>query len=826
MKKICILIMLISAVFFQSFSQKKKTERLDENGKPIVIKKDPFAKFAPDAVIIKFTDGYLDITELEKDVIDFDLESRLVQHEGIKTKFREKSIVKLTKVVRKFKPHQKISTARSGEEISIPDFYNLMLAKVPSGTDIEKLCDELSDMEGIDYAEPDYILPLDGNPNDTYFILQKGFEQTTDKDIDAARAWDFTTGNYTVKVGIIDGGIDYHNYDLGNGAFGYEGAKVRGGWDFYDNDNNPDDANGHGTAVAGIIGAIRNNSTGVAGLAGGDGSGNIGCQLFAFRTGYDGLVSSLNIDAIIEAAAYTPTFGYGCHILSNSWGSYSYNESLRMAVNFAAKNNVVVVASKGNDGVTTNRYPADYDGSWVLATGASDENDSRVYNYLDFGSSDPWSSNYGNNLDVMAPGTTRNVYTTTLVGYGNYGAFSGTSAAVPHISGLAALIKSINPNLHVNDVEGIIKASTDDIKSDPNVPGQDLTGYDIYTGYGRINAGKAMEMMQAPWAMNQYTSTGGSVVSSTGTYTTTFFGVSGLADGNYIVKRHTVQSTVNIGDGVDTKVWGRGVNATVGFSGAAPNYGAGYCNVVSYSNTAATLQTNVYEVWTVGGTYKGYYPTTPANVTLAYTVLRKPITPLTAYIEGPDCVNKGKTGTWSAEASGGNGTYSYLWTRTSNGAVLSTARTLSLTVNTDFGITLQVTSGSQTVTKYGSVMVCTGGGGGGGCEFAALPCLTKAKSKESLIPDQFELSQSYPNPANPSATINFAISEPSNVTLKIYNIQGQEVRTLFGNFLSAGYYDSHWNGLDDAGNQVASGTYIYRLQAGKFIQSKKLLLVK
>ncbi|MBL8008930.1 MAG: T9SS type A sorting domain-containing protein, partial [Ignavibacteria bacterium] len=121
-----------------------------------------------------------------------------------------------------------------------------------------------------------------------------------------------------------------------------------------------------------------------------------------------------------------------------------------------------------------------------------------------------------------------------------------------------------------------------------------------------------------------------------------------------------------------------------------------------------------------------------------------------------------------------------------------------------------MTSGTQTASTSLGVGECSGGGGG----------LEKRNGEASVIPDQFELSQNYPNPFNPSTTISFGIPEPSNVTLMIYNIQGQEVRTVFGNFLDAGYYDAVWDGKDDEGNQVSSGIYIYRLQAGKFLQSK------
>jgi len=179
-------------------------------------------------------------------------------------------------------------------------------------------------LKGIVYAQPKYLLELYNIPNDPKFDQQKGLEQSNDVDIDAALAWAYSVSDYTVKMGIIDTGIDYDNEDLGDGDFGFQGAKVRGGWDYYNNDADPDDDNdvSHGTSCAGIVGALRNNGLGVAGLAGGNGSNNIGCQLFAFKVGGTGLTLNEDdaIDAIIEASVWTPTFGYGCDILSNSWG--------------------------------------------------------------------------------------------------------------------------------------------------------------------------------------------------------------------------------------------------------------------------------------------------------------------------------------------------------------------------------------------------------------------------------------------------------------------------------------------------------------------------
>ena len=94
------------------------------------------------------------------------------------------------------------------------------------------------------------------------------------------------------------------------------------------------------------------------------------------------------------------------------------------------------------------------------------------------------------------------------------------------------------------------------------------------------------------------------------------------------------------------------------------------------------------------------------------------------------------------------------------------------------------------------------------------------------LPSEFELSQNYPNPFNPSTTINYALPSASYVTIKVYNILGQEIKTLVSQEMMAGKHNIVWNGVNDYGQKVASGVYLYRISAGNFIQSKKMLLLK
>ncbi|MFA3784086.1 FlgD immunoglobulin-like domain containing protein, partial [Melioribacteraceae bacterium 4301-Me] len=103
--------------------------------------------------------------------------------------------------------------------------------------------------------------------------------------------------------------------------------------------------------------------------------------------------------------------------------------------------------------------------------------------------------------------------------------------------------------------------------------------------------------------------------------------------------------------------------------------------------------------------------------------------------------------------------------------------------------------------------------------------ITGIKSNE-IIPVQYTLFQNYPNPFNPTTIISYTLPKQSIVSLKIYDILGREVRTLVNTEQTAGTHKIEWDGKNNYGSRVASGTYIYRIEAGDFIQSKKMILLK
>lgn len=482
-----------------------------------------------------------------------------------------------------------IKTFENGIQLRQPDMTKLYKIIFPSNVKIDDIIKKLSMLPQVGYVHQDGKTLLDLSPNDTHYgdqwHLHNGVH--TGADIHATDAWDIYTGDSNNIIGIIDYGVDITHRDLD--------SKISGGDSGYSVD--------HGTHVAGIAAAETNNSQDVAGV---DWNARIHPQRVDTGT------SDADIyQAIVDAVNYSTNV----KVLNNSWelvyedhtpGRYSFTVGLAIA--YAYNANRTVVASMGNDedlypGVIS--YPAAFEN--VLSIGASDNNDQIAY-----------FSRTGSHIDVVAPGVN---ITSTIPG-NTFGVMSGTSMAAPCVSGLASLLRGYNSNLTVNDVANIIDLSADDINyaGDPQIG----PGFDVKSGYGRINAARALGFLQAPNSFNKWSATSGTDYNVSSFYQMQFVGVSGLATGTYIVKKHEVRKIVTFPNSFCNLIggWGRGVN-TNGFSLASPNYGMGFCDIVpnTLTTTGATLRTYVYEVWNTAGQYFGYYPTSPSNVTFAYSAL-------------------------------------------------------------------------------------------------------------------------------------------------------------------------------------------------------------
>ena len=297
--------------------------------------------------------------------------------------------------------------------------------------------------------------------NDPSFAVQWGLSNTGQyagtpgNDIAAPAAWNFTTGSRSVVVAVIDSGIDLTHPDLAANLWVNPG-EVAGdgidndangfiddvhGWDFVDNDAVPQDGFGHGTHVAGIIGAVGNNGVGVTGV-------NWQVSIMALRIQNDSGAGSTS--AVVAALRYATMMrrDHGIMIVAsnNSWAAPAgYSPLLEQLIREHGEAGITFVAAAGNNATDTDvvpKYPGAYD----------------LPNVITVASLTPQavvaaSSNYGaTSVDVAAPGTAiQSTYKN-----GTYATLSGTSMAAPHVTGVAALLAAARPTITVAEVRAAI----------------------------------------------------------------------------------------------------------------------------------------------------------------------------------------------------------------------------------------------------------------------------------------------------------------------------------------------------------------------------------
>lgn len=282
-------------------------------------------------------------------------------------------------------------------------------------------------------AEPDFRVRATFTPNDPGFPNLWGLHNTgqtggtPDADIDAPEAWEQTTGSPEVVVAVIDTGVDLSHPDLAENILRNAQGKVVG-YDFANNDANPTDDDGHGSHVAGTIGARGNNLQGVVGVS---------PLVRIMPVKFLDASGNGNVSDAIEAIDFA--IQNGAHIMSNSWGGGGYSQLLAEAVGRARNAGILFVAAAGNDSTNNDSrptYPANFNRVYdnVISVAASTEADLL-----------PAFSNYGaQTVDIAAPG--ERVYSTYKGG--TYATLDGTSMATPHVAGAAALIKAKFPSLN------------------------------------------------------------------------------------------------------------------------------------------------------------------------------------------------------------------------------------------------------------------------------------------------------------------------------------------------------------------------------------------
>ncbi|MFZ3091916.1 MAG: S8 family serine peptidase [Nitrospirota bacterium] len=335
--------------------------------------------------------------------------------------------------------HQRMNAIKKRD---IPNL-RIQSVKIPDDMSVEDAIAQYKNDPDVEYAEPNYILRALLTPNDTSFSQLWGLHNTaqpvngtsgtSDADIDAPEAWDITTGSSSVVVAVIDSGVAItNNISTGHpdltvnrwvnaGETCVNGVDDDGngriddcyGWDFVDNDNDPMDYNSHGTHVAGTIGAVGNNGSGITGV-------NWSVRIMPLR--FLGATGSGSTADAISAVSYAVT--KGARVINASFGGGSYSQAMYDAINNARSNNVLFVAAAGNDGTnndTTPAYPASYNLDNIISVAATDQNDALA----------SFSNRGATSVDLAAPGV--NIYSTVPA------RFQAFSDSIPSLANWTAL---------------------------------------------------------------------------------------------------------------------------------------------------------------------------------------------------------------------------------------------------------------------------------------------------------------------------------------------------------------------------------------------------
>lgn len=348
------------------------------------------------------------------------------------------------------------------------------LLEVPEGTDTWAMAAALSAFgDEIEIAEVDAIGEVASGfiPDDEMFSLQYSLHNkgqtggVADADIDAPEAWKMHTGDIgTVTVAIVDTGVTPHVEFTGRMVPGINTVDPQ----------NPDlttDNCWHGTHIAGTVAAAGNNGVGVAGVTWG--ANIMPIKVFDPCSGRDtdtaqGIIWAVDNDA---------------DVINISLQFCSFSSTLRDAINYADEQGVLVVSAAGNNnlcGTGVVAYPARFLNSMAVS-GTTDEDEFATFSNT---SMPTWSSNFGDEIDVCAPGD--RIRSTWPTGYSYLNA---TSTATPHVTGLAALLKSFDPSLTNDGIRDIITSTADDLGPE---------GWDDHYGFGRINAHSALLVIGPP----------------------------------------------------------------------------------------------------------------------------------------------------------------------------------------------------------------------------------------------------------------------------------------------------------------------------------------
>jgi len=382
---------------------------------------------------------------------------------------------------------------------------NLQLVRIPPELSVEDAVKLYQRQPEVLYAEPDYIQYAILEPNDPRYVdgTQWAMKNTgqsggvADADIDADLAWNTTTGNggtlptdgNAVHVVVIDSGIDFDHPDLAANMAQLESNCSDGldndgngriddcrGLDAVNNDSNPMDDNNHGSHVAGTIGAVGNNNTGVVGV-----NWNVRLVACKFLNASGSGATSAAITCLNYVADLKQNRGKNIVATNNSWGGGGFSQSLMDAIETQKDRDILFVAAAGNETTENNtlpHFPSNYYLPNIISVASTTRTDA-ISTFSNFGRQTvhlggPGTSIISTTCQSVTPPSGACTHT--------FSTFSGTSMATPHVTGVAALLEAADPSRGYKKIKNLLQAG-----ANPTPAMNRVTA----TG-GRLNANDAL----------------------------------------------------------------------------------------------------------------------------------------------------------------------------------------------------------------------------------------------------------------------------------------------------------------------------------------------
>jgi subtilisin family serine protease len=814
-----LIILLISfLVNIKSYGQNKKYEYLIEIDSTINLTQ------------LKTNDNYINIKKLDS-VEKEDYPNYFYKIKKFNNLLTNLNVIKARKLLRKLNDTTQYLYLKNGRKVSVEFLQRIYVVEIYDSLNeekIKKFKEENQNLKNIDLAG--YSKVSTWPPNDPYYIYQQQF-YSTNYNINLPGAWRYTNGNSEIKVAIVDHGISYSHEDLGNG-FG-QGYRVRGGWDFKDNDAYPlpvfeeNIYESHGTPIAGIIGALNNNSTGIVGIAGGWETVQSGCQLFSFRVSSDEvdedgkrlLQRSLIFEALPEIAADPSVnngYGYNCSVINCSFGGSCYYQLWDLiefntckvwdwstlssqiyynAFYVAYLLGATIVASRGNDGDDVPLYPSSYSNANILLSVSALDNNGVIYD------GQFWSSSFGDGVTISAPAYINK--TTYVTASGNsYNSFGGTSNSAPFVSGTAALVLSKLKEREIeslpDDIIEILKISSEDAGT---------TGYDDYYGWGRLNAGQAVHISSKPFILEHFLIEEDLDIQEVDFPDPQIISFYYPFSSWYVENVYRIRGTFTVPDYYNDldSVWVWANQYTWGFPWGNPSYSVYDAALIDKDGRDWTFETYVYYLRTIDGGQTVWAPNHYNQSSISISILGKSnactsnVYLSDIYINKPDCY-KAKY-------------------------ILSAGQDVILDAESDVLFTageeikllpgFKALSGSKFVAKIED------------CYLIQEDQIIKSIDEELTIVDKnnkinYHLSHNIPNPFSGITEIKYSLPTPSPVVIQIYNAIGMQVAELVNSPMqNAGEYSVTFDA-----NDLPDGIYFYTMRTPGFTETKQMVLMR